>query len=117
MFLALCGSRPHGVGRRTDRPSAKGAEAASSRRRNCGTERVFCFSMVSTSLWMATEILPAAGALKGGVHCDVAVVGSGIAGISTAYELCKRDQSIIVIDRKGIVSGMTARTSAHLAPL
>ncbi|MGM4955241.1 FAD-dependent oxidoreductase [Bradyrhizobium barranii] len=66
---------------------------------------------------MATEILPAAGALKGGVHCDVAVVGSGIAGISTAYQLCKRDQSIIVIDRKGIVSGMTARTSAHLAPL
>ena len=73
--------------------------------------------MVSTSLWMETEILPGAGALKGEAHCDVAVVGSGIAGLSTAYELMKRGQSVIVIDRKGIASGMTARTSAHLAPL
>jgi glycine/D-amino acid oxidase-like deaminating enzyme len=73
--------------------------------------------MVSTSLWMETEILPEAGALKGDAHCDVAVVGSGIAGLSTAYELSKRGQSVIVIDRKGIASGMTARTSAHLAPL
>jgi FAD dependent oxidoreductase len=81
----------------------------------------FCLSMescmVSTSLWMETEILPEAGALKGDAHCDVAVVGSGIAGLSTAYELSKRGQSVIVIDRKGIASGMTARTSAHLAPL
>ena len=73
--------------------------------------------MVSTSLWMETEILPEAGALKGDVHCDVAVVGSGIAGLSTAYELMKRGRSVVVIDRKGIASGMTARTSAHLAPL
>ncbi|MBP2432571.1 FAD-dependent oxidoreductase [Bradyrhizobium elkanii] len=75
------------------------------------------FNMVSTSLWMETEILPEAGALKGDVQCDVAVVGSGIAGLSTAYELMKRGRSVIVIDRKGIASGMTARTSAHLAPL
>ncbi|MET4492733.1 FAD-dependent oxidoreductase [Bradyrhizobium sp. LA7.1] len=73
--------------------------------------------MVSTSLWMDTEILPEANALKGDVHCDVAVVGSGVAGMSTAYELSKRGQSVIVIDRKGIASGMTARTSARLAPL
>jgi glycine/D-amino acid oxidase-like deaminating enzyme/nitrite reductase/ring-hydroxylating ferredoxin subunit len=75
------------------------------------------FRMVSTSLWMETEILPEAGALKGDVRCDVAVVGSGIAGLSTAYELMKRGLSVVVIDRKGIASGMTARTSAHLAPL
>jgi len=73
--------------------------------------------MASTSLWMDTEILPEAAELKGDAHCDVAVVGSGIAGLSTAYELSKRGQSVIVIDRKGIGRGMTARTSAHLAPL
>jgi glycine/D-amino acid oxidase-like deaminating enzyme len=73
--------------------------------------------MVSTSLWMETEIFPEAAELKGHAHCDVAVVGSGIAGLSTACELSKRGQSVIVIDRKGIASGMTARTSAHLAPL
>jgi hypothetical protein len=42
------------------------------------------------------------------------VVGSGIAGISTAYELSQRGLSVIVIDRKRICGGMTARTSAHL---
>jgi glycine/D-amino acid oxidase-like deaminating enzyme len=66
---------------------------------------------------MDMDILPEAGALKGDAHCDVAVVGSGIAGLSTAYELSKRGQPVIVIDRRGIASGMTARTSAHLAPL
>lgn len=73
--------------------------------------------MVSTSLWMDTDILPEVTTLQDEARCDVAVVGSGIAGLSTAYELSKRGQSVIVIDRKGVASGMTARTSAHLAPL
>src|SRR5258708_19213881 len=55
--------------------------------------------------------------LKGEQQCDVAVMGSGIAGLSTAYELSQRGRSVIVIDRGPIASGMTARTSAHLAPL
>lgn len=73
--------------------------------------------MVSSSLWMDTEIMPEAAGLRGEARCDVAVVGSGIAGLSTAYELCRRGKSVIVIDRQGIAGGMTARTSAHLAPL
>jgi len=44
----------------------------------------------------------------------VVVVGSGIAGLSTAYELCKLGQSVIVIDRGKLAGGMTSRTSAHL---
>jgi NADPH-dependent 2,4-dienoyl-CoA reductase/sulfur reductase-like enzyme len=62
------------------------------------------FNMVSTSLWMEAEILPEAGAIGGDLHCDVAVVGSGIAGLSTAYELMKRGRSVVVIDRKGIAA-------------
>jgi glycine/D-amino acid oxidase-like deaminating enzyme len=34
-----------------------------------------------------------------------------------AYELSQRGRSVIVIDRGPIAGGMTARTSAHLAPL
>lgn len=45
------------------------------------------------------------------------MIGSGIAGLSTAYELSQRGRSVIVIDRGPIAGGMTARTSAHLAPL
>lgn len=73
--------------------------------------------MTSNSLWMDTDVMPAAGSLPGDVECEVAVIGSGIAGISTAYELCKRGKPVMVIDRGRIAGGMTSRTSAHLAPL
>jgi glycine/D-amino acid oxidase-like deaminating enzyme/nitrite reductase/ring-hydroxylating ferredoxin subunit len=49
--------------------------------------------------------------------CDTVVVGAGIAGISTAYELASRGQKVVLIDRSKIASGITARTTAHLAPL
>lgn len=48
-------------------------------------------------------------------RADVAVIGAGIAGLSIAYELLDRGQSVIVLDRGQIGSGMTARTTAHLA--
>ena len=41
--------------------------------------------MTSKSLWMDIDVAPDAGVLDGAQECDVAVIGSGIAGISTAY--------------------------------
>jgi glycine/D-amino acid oxidase-like deaminating enzyme len=73
--------------------------------------------MTSKSLWMDIDVAADAKALEGVAECDVAVIGSGIAGISTAYELCKRGKSVMVIDRGRVCGGMTSRTSAHLAPL
>jgi glycine/D-amino acid oxidase-like deaminating enzyme/nitrite reductase/ring-hydroxylating ferredoxin subunit len=73
--------------------------------------------MTSKSLWMSIAVAPQASPLQGDERCDVAVIGSGIAGLSTAYELSQRGRSVIVIDRGPIAGGMTARTSAHLAPL
>ncbi len=73
--------------------------------------------MTSRSLWMEIDVAPDATPLFTNERCDVVVVGSGIAGLSTAYELAKRNLSVIVIDRARICSGMTARTTAHLAPL
>ena len=73
--------------------------------------------MTSKSLWMSIAVAPQAIPLQGDERCDVVVVGSGIAGLSTAYELSERGRSVIVIDRGPIAGGMTARTSAHLAPL
>src|SRR3954468_21041940 len=73
--------------------------------------------MTSNSVWMDIDVMPAAGSLPGDAECDVAVIGSGIAGISTAYELSKRGKSVMVIDRGRITGGMTSRPSAHLAPL
>ena len=73
--------------------------------------------MTSKSLWMSIAVAPQAIPLNGDQQCDVAVIGGGIAGLSTAYELSERGRSVIVVDRGPIAGGMTARTSAHLAPL
>lgn len=71
----------------------------------------------SRSLWMDVEVAPNARQLDGGASADTVIIGSGIAGISTAYELAAAGQKVVVIDRGAIAGGVTARTSAHLAPL
>ena len=68
------------------------------------------------SLWMATKVA-AAPKLTRNITCDTVVVGSGIAGLSCAYELASQGQSVVVLDRGAIGSGMTARTTAHLTPI
>jgi glycine/D-amino acid oxidase-like deaminating enzyme/nitrite reductase/ring-hydroxylating ferredoxin subunit len=69
----------------------------------------------SLSCWMDELPIAEAPPLSGDTSCDVVVIGSGIAGLSTAYELARFGRSVIVIDRGAIGGGMTARTTAHLA--
>ena len=45
---------------------------------------------------------------------DIAIIGSGIAGMSVAYELGKTGKSVVILDRGPIGKGMTSRTTAHL---
>ena len=71
----------------------------------------------SRSLWMEVEVAPNALQLEESRSCDTVVIGAGITGISTAYELAREGQKVIVIDRGAIAGGITARTTAHLAPL
>jgi hypothetical protein len=59
--------------------------------------------------------LPKTAPLDRSASADVVIIGSGIAGLSIAYELATRGASIIVVDRGQVGSGMTARTTAHLA--
>jgi glycine/D-amino acid oxidase-like deaminating enzyme len=69
----------------------------------------------SRSFWMETAPAIEASPLAANAQCDVVVVGSGIAGLSTAYELARFERRVIVIDRGRVGRGMTARTTAHLA--
>src|SRR4051794_16399750 len=69
------------------------------------------------SLWMQHDVAADAARLEGSLRCDTVVVGSGIAGLSVAYEMAAAGQKVIVVDRGGIAGGMTSRTTAHLAPV
>lgn len=77
----------------------------------------FEFDRRSQSLWMEVSVMPEAAPLSGDHSCDTVIVGAGIAGISTAYELATQGQKVIIIDRGKIAGGITARTTAHLSPL
>ena len=77
---------------------------------NVGDER-------SRSVWMNVRVAPYTKPLDGDASADTVLVGSGIAGLSTAYELAARGQTVIVLDRGAIGLGMTARTTAHLTSL
>jgi glycine/D-amino acid oxidase-like deaminating enzyme/nitrite reductase/ring-hydroxylating ferredoxin subunit len=67
------------------------------------------------SLWRAEFEPLTYPPLEADAACDLVVIGSGIAGLSSAYEAARFGARVIVIDRLDISSGMTARTTAHLA--
>ena len=69
----------------------------------------------SKSLWMNTVSFVEASTLRQDERTDAVVIGSGIAGLSTAYELTKAGKSVVVLDRGPLGGGMTARTTGHLA--
>lgn len=68
----------------------------------------------SRSLWMEVPVVQAP-ALEHDARADVLVIGSGIAGLSCAYELVMSGRHVTVVDRGALSRGMSARTSAHLA--
>jgi glycine/D-amino acid oxidase-like deaminating enzyme len=68
----------------------------------------------SVSLWMPIPDLPGTP-VEDDRPADLVVVGGGMAGLSVAYEALRKGRHVTVIDRGPIASGMTARTTAHLA--
>lgn len=67
------------------------------------------------SLWKAEFPTQSRPPLDDDAECDLLVVGSGIAGLSSAYEAARFGSRVIVIERGEITGGMTARTTAHLS--
>ena len=72
--------------------------------------------MTTSSFWFEDVGLDKRPALTGDTECDLVVVGSGIAGLSAAYEAARWGWKVVVIDRAETIGGvMTPRTTAHLA--
>ncbi|GME35106.1 FAD dependent oxidoreductase [Neofusicoccum parvum] len=48
------------------------------------------------------------------LETDVCVVGSGITGVSVAYELVHRGHDVVMLEARNAVAGESGRTSGHL---
>jgi glycine/D-amino acid oxidase-like deaminating enzyme/nitrite reductase/ring-hydroxylating ferredoxin subunit len=70
--------------------------------------------MQQTSVWTTNLSAPKYSVLKGDQKTEVAIVGAGITGLTTAYLLAKQKKKVIVIDKGTIVSGESAYTTAFL---
>ncbi|MFL6815297.1 MAG: FAD-dependent oxidoreductase, partial [Bradyrhizobium sp.] len=57
---------------------------------NVGDER-------TKSIWADTAVAPEAIQLGHDIEADTVVIGSGIAGLSTAYELSAQRQRVVVL--------------------
>lgn len=66
------------------------------------------------SLWMDAS-RPSYPSLTRDIDANVCIVGAGIAGLTTAYMLCKEGKSVVVLESKEIGGGETQRTTAHLS--
>ena len=72
--------------------------------------------MTTSSFWYEDVGLEKRPPLTADTSCDLVVIGSGIAGLSTAYEAARWGWKVVVIDRQETIGGvMTPRTTAHLA--
>jgi glycine/D-amino acid oxidase-like deaminating enzyme/nitrite reductase/ring-hydroxylating ferredoxin subunit len=66
-------------------------------------------------VWWVGAKLPEYPRLEEDRRADVAVVGAGISGLTTAYLLAREGKSVAVVDDGGLAGGMTGATTAHLA--
>lgn len=72
---------------------------------------------VNPSLWLATTPETAYPRLSQDVRVDVAVVGGGIAGLTTALLLKQMGKTVAVLEADRIVEGVTAYTTAKVTSL
>jgi glycine/D-amino acid oxidase-like deaminating enzyme/nitrite reductase/ring-hydroxylating ferredoxin subunit len=69
------------------------------------------------SYWLETTPVTDYPRLGEDVDVDVAVVGGGIAGVCTAWELAEAGRSVVLLEAHRIVSGVTGNTTAKLTSL
>lgn len=66
------------------------------------------------SYWVATTPESNYPALSGDIRVDVAIIGGGIAGITSAFLLKEAGVSVAVIEADRIITGTTGNTTAKI---
>ncbi|ASF41060.1 (2Fe-2S)-binding protein [Halobacillus halophilus] len=65
-------------------------------------------------MWLEDTSLPSFNELKEDTSADVAVIGGGITGITTAYLLAKQGKQVILLDSDHLLNGTTGHTTAKV---
>jgi glycine/D-amino acid oxidase-like deaminating enzyme/nitrite reductase/ring-hydroxylating ferredoxin subunit len=68
----------------------------------------------SVSYWMESAAPTSYPRLDADVDADVAVIGGGMAGLCTAWELARTGRSVVVLDAARIAAGVSGHTTAKL---
>jgi glycine/D-amino acid oxidase-like deaminating enzyme len=68
------------------------------------------------SVWM-DGVVPAATPLAGDLDADVAIVGGGFTGLSTAIALRAAGHSVVVLEAEHVGHGASGRNAGHLTPV
>lgn len=72
---------------------------------------------VGLSAWMAPHLAaPAADPLADGETCDLAIVGGGLLGLSTALHAARRGLSVRVIEARGLGQGASGLNGGQVIP-
>ena len=66
------------------------------------------------SLWQKDNNLNELKSVEENLKTDILIIGAGITGISTAYNLIKSDYKIILIDRGKCFNGATAKSTGKI---
>lgn len=66
------------------------------------------------SIWSKTRPILTSDDLTGTGCADVVVIGAGMAGILTAYQLWRQGVNVLVLEASGIGSGQTKNTTAKI---
>jgi len=69
----------------------------------------------SCPLWLARPPAKVFPALAGDIDSDVVVIGGGVAGMTAALTLQSAGKQVVVLEMRGLGSGETGHTTAHLS--
>ena len=71
------------------------------------------------SFWFSTITLDEPNRLAQSLKSDIAIVGGGLLGLSTAYHLNSYfpDRRIILVEARRIANGASGRNGGHVLPL
>ena len=68
----------------------------------------------STGYHAERPVEPARPMLEGSIECDVAIVGGGIAGCSTALHLCEAGYRVVLLEAEQIGAGASGRSGGQV---